>query len=263
MNVSSKMAWVGLLGGAFLLGAPGACFAATNEAPPTTAVAVATASDANANPYSVITERNPFRLNPPPPPPEPSKPPSPALPAVILSGFMRTGNQWKVLLSVKTENPDPHGQRITSYLALAEGEKGTVGLGTRQAVVELVKLYANQEKADIISAGAPITLSMKDNGFESAAPSLASSQAPPSPGASAPVARRGMRAAPLPVWQIDTNNAESVPVEAGKAGGGISPIVGSPPSIGGISSKGVVPLSGRSASGDADAIMVGGAGGMP
>jgi len=163
------MAWVGLLGGAFLLGAPGACFAATNEAPPTTAVAVATASDANANPYSVITERNPFRLNPPPPPPEPSKPPSPALPVVILSGFMRTGNQWKVLLSVKTENPDPHGQRITSYLALAEGDKQEVGIGDKKGTVELVEIHADQEKVEILNSGERNTLSMKDNGFENLA----------------------------------------------------------------------------------------------
>lgn len=82
---------------------------------------------------------------------------------------MRTGTQWKVMLAVKTDNPDPHGQKLTSYLALAEGEKATVGLGKYQAVVELVKLYAGQEKADIINSGAPITLSMKDNGFQNLA----------------------------------------------------------------------------------------------
>ncbi len=259
----SRMAYGSLAGGAVLFAAWGLCLAGTENAPAAASIAVATVSVANANPFSVIAERNPFRLNPPPPPPEPPKPPSPALPVVILSGFMRTGNQWKVLLSVKTENPDPHGQKITSYLALAEGEKGTVGLGTRQAVVELVKLYASQEKADIISAGAPITLSMKDNGFESPPPSLAASQAPSSPGAGGPAARRSMRAAPLPVSQTAANNAESAPVEAGKAGGGISVVVGSTPSTGGVPSNSVAPSSGRSASGDANAIMVGGAGGIP
>ncbi len=156
-----------MVGGSVLLAAQGACLAGTEDASP--APAVASASAANANPYSVIIARNVFRLNPPPPPPEPAKPPSPHLPVVILSGFMRIGNQWKVLLAVNTENPDPHGQRLTSYLALAEGDKGTVGLGTKQAVVELVKLYVGQEKVDIINSGASITLSMKDNGFNNLA----------------------------------------------------------------------------------------------
>jgi len=164
------MAYGGMLCGAILLGAQRICLAGTEDAPP--APAVAAASGAKANPYSVITERNPFRLNPPTPAPEPAKLPSPDLPVVMVSGFMRTGDQWKVLLAVKTDNPDPHGQKLTSYLTLAEGDKGTVGLGTKQAVVELVKLYVGQEKVDILDSGASITLSMKDNGFESPAPTI-------------------------------------------------------------------------------------------
>jgi hypothetical protein len=163
MSVGSKMAWAGLLGGAILLGAQGTCFAGTEDAPP------AAASGAEANPYSIITERNPFRLNPPPPPAEPAKLPSPDLPVVTLSGFVRTGNQWKVMLAVKVRNPDPKAAPLNSYMALAEGDKKGVTSGENQFVVELVKVHADQEKAEIINSGTPVTLSMEVNGFASPA----------------------------------------------------------------------------------------------
>jgi hypothetical protein len=84
---------------------------------------------------------------------------------VILSGFVRTGNQWKALLAVKLQNPDPRGRELTYYLTLAEGEKKTAGSDEKQAVVELVKARAEQEEADILNSGIPMTLSMKENGY--------------------------------------------------------------------------------------------------
>jgi hypothetical protein len=199
MSMVSKLAWGGLLGGVVLLAVHGACLAGREDAPP--APAVATGSDADANPYLVITERNAFRLNPPPPPPEPPKPPPHALPEVKLSGFMQTTNQWKALLAVKVKNPDPKAAPLNSFLTLAEGDKKGVTSGENQFVVEMVSIHADQEKADIINSGTPMTLSMKDNGFAS----TASSPAPLPPGAVVPAARRGMQAAPRPEWQTGTN----------------------------------------------------------
>ena len=136
--------------------------------------ALATASSRSAandpeNPYAVIAERNVFRLNPPPPPPEPDKGPPPVLPDVYVTGFVRTGDLWKVYLVTKVENPDPHGAPLNVYLNLREGEKQKVGSGSKQAELELVKLYADKEKIDIINSGTPMTLTMKDNGFGSGA----------------------------------------------------------------------------------------------
>jgi hypothetical protein len=68
---------------------------------------------------------------------------------------------------VKTENPDPHADKLSFYLTLSEGEKQGVGAGDKRWTEELVKLDANQERVDILNSGTPMTLSMKDNGFAS------------------------------------------------------------------------------------------------
>jgi hypothetical protein len=169
MSVGSKMTWVGMAGLAILLGVRGACLAGAEE--PSAANLVASDSDDDANPYSIIAQRNVFGLNPPPAAPEPDKGPPPNLPVVRLSGFMRKGDPWKVLLAVEVENPDPHGHALTCYLTLAEGDKKTVGSGSKQGVLELVKAYADLEKVDIINAGTPMTLSLKENGIASSPPS--------------------------------------------------------------------------------------------
>ena len=165
MIVRAILTCCGIIGGATWLGIQAACLAAADDAPLATACVPAT--NDNSNPYSVIMERNAFRLNPPPPPPEPPKPPPPALPEVKLSGFMQTGNQWKVLLAVKVKAPDPKAASLNSYLALSEGAKERVTSGENQFVVEMVKIYADQQKAEIINSGTPETLSMKDDGFGS------------------------------------------------------------------------------------------------
>jgi hypothetical protein len=135
------------------------------SAPP--AVPMTAALQDNSNPYLVISGRNVFHLNPPPPPPQPDQGTA-VLPVVLLSGFMRTGGEAKALLAVKTQNPDPHAPELTSFVALAEGSQQRVGAGDKRAVVELVKIYLEQEKVDIINSGTPITLSLKEDGFNSA-----------------------------------------------------------------------------------------------
>ena len=82
-----------------------------------------------------------------------------------LSGFAQTGNEWKVFLAVKTKNPDPKAAPSNSYLTLAEGDKREVASGENRFVVQMVRVYPDQEKVDIINSGTPVTLSMKDNGF--------------------------------------------------------------------------------------------------
>jgi hypothetical protein len=136
----------------------------TDELPSPTPNTAASAD--NSNPYAVITDKNVFRLNPPPPPPPKDNKPPPDLPQVKLSGFMETGDKLKVLLSVTLKTGDPKMPESTSYLTLAEGEKEGVGEEGKEVVEELVKVYADEEKIDLVNSGTPMTLSMKDNGYE-------------------------------------------------------------------------------------------------
>ena len=164
MSARSTVAWWVFLATITLLGTGMPSNAGNGDASPVTPADSAT--NDNANPYLVIVERNAFRLNSPPSPPPPNQGLPPVLPQVYLSGFMQTGDKVNVLLVVMTQNPDPHGHDLTSYLTLAEGDKRTVGSGTKAGTIELVKAYASQGKADIINTGTPVTLTMADNGFK-------------------------------------------------------------------------------------------------
>jgi hypothetical protein len=207
-----------LAGLAILLGAQGVCPAGTEDPPP--AAPVATALNDNSNPYSVISDRNVFHLNPIPPPPEPDKGPPPNLPVVLLSGFMKTGGILKVALAVKTENPDPHGQKLTDYLTLAEGDKQGVGSGNKQGVVELVRIYADQEKVDIINSGTPVTLTIKDDGLNSPAAAVGAARG-----------KAVARFAPAKPAVPGLSATVATPANGENPGGGGSPAVGVPPSV--------------------------------
>jgi hypothetical protein len=169
------MTWSGLAGLIILLGAERVCFAGTED--PSPGAHVATVPDDGSNPYSVISDRNVFHLNPPPPPPTPEQGPKPDAPEVFLSGFMRKGDQLKVLLVVKVKNPDKKTPPSNAYLTLAEGDKKSVSSTNDQVLVELVKAYAEMEKVDVVVAGTPMTLSLKDNGVANAAPRKATQEA--------------------------------------------------------------------------------------
>jgi hypothetical protein len=258
------MAYAGIAGAAIWLAARCVCLAGMGGAPP--ASAVASASDESASPYSVIMERNAFRLNPPPLPAEASGPPQPDLPQVKLSGFMQTANQWKALLAVKVKNPDPRAAPLNSYLTLAEGEKERVTSGEHQFLVEMGKIYAEEEKADIINSGTLVTLSMKDNGFGSPPP-------PPDPAHAVRItpemqktleARKAFEAAfPQPAKpppkvpgkaEAGAPGAAAAPVEGEKSGAGGMPVDGVPPA-------GVAPSLNRAASNNSTVVIVGGPGG--
>ena len=118
------------------------------------------------NPYSVIVDKNAFRLRSLPPPPGPENPPPPAIPLIHLSGFTQTGGEVKVLLAVELPSHDPKHGPETHYLALTAGDKGTVGTEGNQAVVELVKADPELEKVDLLDCGTPVTLTMKSDGYE-------------------------------------------------------------------------------------------------
>jgi hypothetical protein len=219
MSLGSKMKWGGMVGLAILLGAWWACLAGPEDT--SAATVVASGSDDDANPYSVIAKRNVFGLNPPPPAAEPDKGPPPVLPVVHLNGFMRKGDQWKVLLAVEVENPEPHGHPLNCYLTLAEGDKQSVGSGAKQTAVELVKAYAELEKADIINSGTAMTLSSKDNETESQALPLVERRG------SVIYRRSRVPTAAAPPATEATPAAGENPVRAANT------LVGAPPTLGG------------------------------
>jgi len=94
----------------------------------------------------------------------------PDLPLIHVSGFMQSGGQQKVLLVVRSENPDPHGQHLISYLTLAEHEKQTVAHGAKLAEIEVVKAYPEQGKVDLVNAGTRMTLYAHDADVTGQAP---------------------------------------------------------------------------------------------
>jgi hypothetical protein len=240
-----------MVGLAILLGTRGACLAGPEEA--AAASVVASACDDNADPYSVIAKRNVFGLNPPPPPPEPAKGPQPDVPGVYLSGFMRKGDQLKVLLVLKVRNPDTRAAPLNAYLTLAEGDKKVVMSMNDQVLVQLVRVYAGQEKVDVIIAGTPMTLSLKDNSFGSPTPRPETS---PSSAMTAALRKRH-RFSPPPALPPVTAEAAATPVEPEKHGGGDSLVAGVPPSSEGAA------LPDREATDTSNAIIVGGTGAAP
>jgi hypothetical protein len=161
--MSSKWTWVWVLGCAGMAGLA------------TTRVAADT-DPADANPYSVISDRNVFHLNPPPPPPPPVDPTPVELPKVMLTGFIKKHDIMEVLLAVSGKDTKEKQESIV-YLTLTPGEK--------QHDVELVKVRYDKEEVDIVNSGTLQTLSVKSNSYASTAappPAAHGAGAPPMPG---------------------------------------------------------------------------------
>lgn len=263
MSEGAKMTWSARVGLAILFSVPGACLAEPQAI--SAATVVAPGPSEISNPYSVISERNVFRLNPPPPPPEPEKGPPPVLPEVLLNGFMRTGDQWMVLLSAKVDNPDVHGHPLIFYLTLAEGDKKTVGVGAKQAEVQLVKAYADLGKIDIINAGTLMTLSKKETSYPRTGGSPKSDEASITRMGSV-VLRRGARPKPIPdapsataTMPGNTDSQDNAPGAAPDAG---APTVAGTP-IGSPSPSDVTPSAPPDDPNNASTIVTGGAAGTP
>jgi len=145
--MNSRLLVKGLLGCLLFLIGTALCAAV----PPGVKPAAETTDDA-ANPYSVIVERNIFHLNPPPPPPEPEKP-KVELPVVKITGFVKIGDQYKVLFlsQPKDKKEGPF------YYSLTENEKSADGK------LELVKIHPSQDGVDVINDGVAVTLTVKDD----------------------------------------------------------------------------------------------------
>ncbi len=144
-----------------------------------------------ANPYQGITERNVFRLNPPPAPapPEASKPPTPK---VFLTGITTLGGPKRALLkTAPTPGKAGDAGKERSYM-LTEGE--------RQDELEVVAIDEKEGVVKVNYAGDVFSVNFKDNAVASTTPAAPSAPgAPPNralpPGAPAPAFRpagRGM-----------------------------------------------------------------------
>jgi len=138
-----------------------------------TTLTAAEPEPADANPYSVISDRNVFHLNPPPPAPPVDEAPPVEARKLMLTGIVKKGSAWRVWLAI----PAKDSKETTIYLTLAPGEK--------EHDVELVKIRSEKEEVDVINAGIPQTLTVKSNTFASTAAPAAHPErggAPPMPG---------------------------------------------------------------------------------
>jgi hypothetical protein len=121
-----------------------------------------------ANPYSVISDRNVFHLNPPPPPPAAEAPKPADLPKIMLTGFVGKGSSMKVLLAIP---PSRDTKESITYLSLS--------LGDREHDVQLVKIHLDKEEVEIMNSGTAQTLSAKSNSYAALAASSRPAAAPP------------------------------------------------------------------------------------
>jgi hypothetical protein len=108
----------------------------------------------SSNPYSVISDRNIFHLNPAPPPQQAEPPKALELPKIMLTGFVGKGSSMKVLLAIPPTKDSKEGM---AYLSLSPGD--------RDHDVQLVKIHLDKEEVDIINAGTAQTLSAKSNSY--------------------------------------------------------------------------------------------------
>jgi hypothetical protein len=107
---------------------------------------------ADDNPYSVISQRNIFRLGTPPPPAAPDADKSAELPKVMLTGFFESAHVMRVLLA---KPPLKDATNSIAYLSLKVGE--------RKDDVEVVRIRYEKGEVDILNSGVPETLSAASN----------------------------------------------------------------------------------------------------
>jgi hypothetical protein len=194
---SRLIGWLVLVGTASAM-TPAALHAAL---PPDTAPpAQAQNADDTGNPYSVIVERNIFRLNPPPPPPGPDLP-KVELPVVKITGFLNVGRVNRVMFVSQVK-----GQKDPNYYSLAENEKSSDGK------LELVKIHDSKDAVDVINDGTPVTLTVEKDG------NAPTTTPPPAP--AAPNGPPGANPGSMPVRTRSELNRFS-PGQSGMGPGGL------------------------------------------
>lgn len=192
---------------------------ATADAPSTVAPAPAT-----NHPFTIIPNRNAFRIQPPPPPPPPveeipkTQPPPPS--NVTLTGFTVWKGKKQVYLQVASAAGKP-----SDYLTLGEDEA--------QGDIHVLEIDAKRETVKLSNAGQEVTLNFKDNG--------AKAVGSPSPAPGAP------NTIPSPVASaIAANNARLMQGGPGPGGGptviGRGGVTGNDAAIG--QAPGAIPLNG-------------------
>jgi hypothetical protein len=217
-NVNLKLRWACGLGCAVLVGL-GAKLAKAEAA-------------AEANPYSIISDRNVFHLNPPPPPPAPIEPKPVELPKVMLTGFVGKGKIEKVCLAIANKE---HKEDTFMTLTLDE----------MQHDVKLVAIRPDKREVDIINAGTPQTLSVKSNGYVASAPAAQpGGRVPGMPGMPGVRPGGGPRppqpAAPGPAASIGSSGGSIIMAGHGGGGGASSPFGGG--GLGGLGASPNAPI---------------------
>ena len=124
-------------------------------------------STGSANPYTVIIDKNVFRLNPPPPPPEAPATTPADLPQYKLTGIVKIGDQTRVLFALAPKD----AKELPTYLNLAAGE--------RQGQLELVSIDRDKEEVAVINSGMAMTLSVKSNSYAVSGGSVPAAPAAP------------------------------------------------------------------------------------
>ncbi|HEX3989105.1 MAG TPA: hypothetical protein VHZ30_06715 [Verrucomicrobiae bacterium] len=107
----------------------------------------------DANPYTIISERNVFHLKPIPPPPA-LELPKVELPDIKLSGFLKIGKSTHVLFACISKDK----KKEPIYYDLSEGQK--------DGIVEVLKIREEKGEVDILNSGMPATLTLKSDSLE-------------------------------------------------------------------------------------------------
>ena len=173
------------------------------------AQATADTPASEANPYTVISERNVFHLNPPPPTPA-AEEKAADVPKVMLSGFRTVAGNTRVFLVLQPKDT----KEPMKFLDLAQGQK--------DSAVEVVKINSEKRQVEIVNTGHPMTLNFADNGFAS---SVAPGQKPAAGGG--PPGLAGNRRAGLPsLPPIPAPHGGAPAAPAAAAGGNSAIIIG-------------------------------------
>jgi hypothetical protein len=106
-----------------------------------------------ANPYTVISERNVFHLRPLPPPPALVFPKT-ELPDIKLSGFLKIGKSTHALFACISKDK----KKEPIYYDLSEGQK--------DGILEVLQIREDAGEVDILNSGTPATLTLKNDSLK-------------------------------------------------------------------------------------------------